>query len=220
MCGRFVQKSSAAEMAGLFRVPGRLPNVRVRFNAAPTQEIAVVRRNPETGENSLDLLTWGLVPSWAKDAKIGYSTINARAETVATAPAFRAAFQKRRCIVPADAFYEWTGEKGDKQPHAIAMKDRAPFGFAGLWEGWKPPGSDNWLRTFTIITTRANATIAPLHTRMPVILAPEDYDRWLEPGDAPAELLRPYPAEAMETWMVGRAVNGPALDHPELLNSL
>jgi putative SOS response-associated peptidase YedK len=220
MCGRFVQKAPAAVMAQLFRTSNPLPNVRARFNAAPGQEIAVVRQHPETAELSLDLLTWGLVPYWAKDRKIGWKTINARAETVATAPAFRAAYEKRRCIVPADAFYEWTGEKGSKQPHAIAMKDRRLFGFAGLWENWKDPATEQWLRTFTIITTRANETIADLHERMPVILKPDAYAQWLAPDAEVAELLRPYPPNEMEHWMVSPRVNGSALDDSEMLNSL
>ncbi|MDX6806278.1 SOS response-associated peptidase, partial [Terrihabitans rhizophilus] len=151
---------------------------------------------------------------------IGWKTINARAETVATMPAFRSAFQSRRCIVPADAFYEWTGEKGSKQPHAIAMKDRGLFGFAGLWENWKDPATEQWLRTFTIITTRANETIADLHERMPVILKPDSYAQWLAPDADVRDLLRPYPADEMEHWLVSPRVNGPALDDAEMLNSL
>jgi putative SOS response-associated peptidase YedK len=221
MCGRFVQKVPAAEMARLFGTSNPLPNVRARFNAAPGQEIAVVRRHPETAERSLDLLTWGLVPSWAKDRKIGWTTINARAETLATKPAFKPAYHKRRCIVPADAFYEWTGPKGDKQPHAIAMTNRATFGFAGLWENWKDPATQQWLRTFTIITTRANDTIAELHERMPVILKPDAYEHWLDPQAEVGDLLRPYePAGELEHWMVSPRVNGAALDDAEMLNSL
>lgn len=220
MCGRFVQSLPAAEMARLFKTKNPLPNVQARFNAAPGQEIAVVRLNPQTQDRSLDLLTWGLVPSWAKDRKIGWKTINARSETVQSTPAFREAYRKRRCIVPVNAFYEWTGPKGAKQPHAIAMSDRAPFALAGLWEGWRIPETGNWLRTFTVLTTRANETIAPLHDRMPVILAPEDHDRWLDAAAPADDLLRPYPADKMETWMVSPRVNSAATDDGEMLNSL
>jgi putative SOS response-associated peptidase YedK len=220
MCGRFVQKSPASEIAGTFGTTGPLPNVQARYNAAPSQDIAVVRRHPETGERTLDLLTWGLVPFWAEDRKIAWKTINARAETVATAPAFKAAFQKRRCLIPADAFYEWTGEKGAKQPHAIAMKDRHMFAFAGLWENWKDPATDLWLRTFTIITTTANEAISDLHDRMPVILPISAHEEWLTANTDVRWLLRPYPAEKMEHWMVDKRVNGPKFDYAEMLNSL
>jgi putative SOS response-associated peptidase YedK len=220
MCGRFIQKSSASDIEFSFRTTNPLPNIRERYNAAPGQELAVVRKNPKTGERSLDLLTWGLVPHWAKDRKVGWKNINARAETVGTKASFRDAFLMRRCLVPADAFYEWTGEKGFKQPHAIAMKDRRLFAFAGLWEGWKDPATEQWLRTFTIITTNANATVAPLHSRMPVIVEPRDYDTWLTAGSIADYVLKPYPAGELETWMVSPRVNGPAIDEPALLNSL
>jgi putative SOS response-associated peptidase YedK len=219
MCGRFVQKSPAAEMEFSFRTKNPLPNVQPRYNAAPGQEIAVVRKHPETGDRSLDLLVWGLVPHWAKDRKIGWKTINARAETIARNASFKEAFLKRRCLVPADAFYEWTGEKGFRQPHAIAMKDRHIFAFAGLWEGWKDPATEQWLRTFTIVTTNANPLLASLHARMPVIVAPEDYERWLTRGEPVEDILRPYPAEEMEHWTVSPRVNGSAIDEPSLLDA-
>ena len=155
-------------------------------------------------------MRWGLVPYWARDAKIAYSTINAKAETVATSPSFREAFRKRRCLVPADAFYEWQKlDAKTKQPFAIAMKDGSPYAFAGLWDRWRDPLTREPLETFTIVTTDANELIQGMHTRMPVILEPKDYDRWLTPGDAerlPTDLLRAYPAERMTAWKVDRQV--------------
>jgi putative SOS response-associated peptidase YedK len=210
MCGRGAQYSDPALFAAAFGVTGPLPNLRQRWNAAPLQELGVVRRNPETGARSLGALKWGLVPSWSNDEKPGFATINARAETVATSPTYRAAWKAgRRCLVPFDLFFEWQ-ERGDtKQPYAIARADRTIMGLAGLWES-KRLASDGVLRTFTIITCPPNALMAALHDRMPVIIGPANYARWL--GDEPAEpdemieLLRPYPAELMTAWPVGAAV--------------
>ena len=169
----------------------------------------VVRLGPETEAREFALLRWGLVPFWAKDAKIGYSTINARAEEVANKPAFREALRKRRCLVPADAFYEWAKRDArTKQPFAIGLKSGEPFAFAGLWERWHPKDGDA-LETFTILTTDANEVLEPVHNRMPVILEPKDYTRWLEAaavGQLPVDLLRPFPAEQMIAWPVGDRV--------------
>jgi putative SOS response-associated peptidase YedK len=160
-------------------------------------------------------------PYWAKDAKIGLSTINAKAETVATAPAFRDAFARRRCLVPADAFYEWQKrDRAHKQPFAIALASREPYGFAGIWERWKDPRNGEWLETFSIITTDPNSLVAPLHNRMPVIIERKDYARWLaSDGSAqpPLDLLRPFPAEQMIAWEVGPAVGNVRNDSAELL---
>jgi hypothetical protein len=135
-----------------------------------------IRLHRETGERVLGTLRWGLIPYWSKDPKIAWKTINARGEKVATTPTFRDAYKRRRCLVPADAFYEWKANGKTKQPYAIAMRDRQPFAFAGLWENWKDPKTEDWLRTFTILTTSPNEVVGPLHDRMPVILAPGDYD--------------------------------------------
>ena len=166
-----------------------------------------MRLNRDTGMREIALMRWGLIPYWAKDAKIGYSTINAKAETVATAPAFREAFKRRRCLVPADAFYEWQKlDPKHKQPFAIALASREPYGFAGLWERWKDRDGE-WLETFSIITTDPNQVVAPLHNRMPVIIERKDYARWLGGGDPtqpPLDLLRPFPAEQMIAWKVER----------------
>jgi putative SOS response-associated peptidase YedK len=189
MCGRYVRKSTRREIAAWFGVePGdEDPYTEewvASYNVAPQTFQPVVRLNRETGMREIALMRWGLIPYWAKDAKIGYSTINAKAETVATAPAFREAFKRRRCLVPADAFYEW--QKLDpkyKQPFAIALASREPYGFAGLWERWKDPVTREWLETFSIITTDPNQVVAPLHNRMPVIIERKDYARWLGAPD-------------------------------------
>ena len=165
------------------------------YNVAPQTFQPVVRLNRDTGQREIVLMRWGLIPYWSKDAKIGYSTINAKAETVATAPAFREAFKRRRCLVPADAFYEWQKlDPKHKQPFAIALASREPYGFAGLWERWKDPQTREWLETFSIITTDPNQVVAPLHNRMPVIIERKDYARWLGSGDSGAAAARPAAA--------------------------
>ena len=212
MCARGAQHSDPEKLARRFGVTGPLPNLRASWNVAPTQEIGVVRFNPKDKRRSLDLLKWGLVPHWSKDEKPAFNTINAKSETVATTRAFRDAWQAgRRCLVPFDLFYEWqkrppNGVKdGTKQPYAIALKDRAPLGLAGLWES-KRLGGDAVLRSFTILTTAANDLVATLHDRMPVIIAPENYAAWLgddgADADAARALLAPYPSDAMEIWPV------------------
>jgi putative SOS response-associated peptidase YedK len=161
-------------------------------------------------------LRWGLVPYWAKDEKIGFKTINARAETVETAHSFRSAFKKRRCLIPADGFYEWKKVIGGKIPYSIEMKDGSPFVFAGLWEGWQNPETQEWLRTCTIITGQPNELVAEIHTRMPVILPPETHDPWLT-GEAGKDILLPFPAEAMKIRAVSRRVNKPENGDPGIL---
>jgi putative SOS response-associated peptidase YedK len=163
------------------------------------------RRHPETGEDRLDRLWWGLIPHWVQDEDGGRKPINAKAETTSRLPSFRAAYAQRRCIVPVDNFFEWRKIKGPgpKQPYAVAMKDGSPFGLAAIWENWQRPGTEEWVRTFAIITTTANELVSAIHDRMPVILHPDDYDRWLsniEPD--PRDLLVPYPAEPMTMWPI------------------
>lgn len=171
------------------------------------------------------MMRWGLVPFWARDVKISYDLINAMAETVAEKPAFRDAFKKRRCIIPADGFYEW--QKLDarrKQPYAIVMKDRSVFGFAGLWESWQGWASGEVIRSCTIITTEPNALCAPIHNRMPVILDPKDYAAWL--GEEPATpatltaMLTPYPATRMEAFKIGSRIGNVKFDEPSLAEPL
>jgi putative SOS response-associated peptidase YedK len=222
MCGRYVRKSTRREIANWFAAEdAEGVEWGSSYNVAPQTFQPVVRLNRDTGRREIVLMRWGLVPYWSKDAKIGYSTINAKAETVATAPAFREAFRRRRCLVPADAFYEWQKlDPKHKQPYAIALKSREPYGLAGLWERWKDPATGEWLETFTIITTGANQVVAPLHNRMPVILERKDYTRWLDavdPLQPPADLLRPFPAEEMTAWKVDKAVGNVKNDAAELL---
>jgi putative SOS response-associated peptidase YedK len=206
MCGRYASFLPAEATARLFRALGPLPNVAANWNVAPTQDAMAVRRHPETGERRLDLLRWGLVPHFTKDLKAARRPINARAETVATSGMFRGALAARRCLVPADAFYEWRVSNGDKQPYAIARRDGQPMAFAGLWEGWRSPEGEV-LRSFTIVTTTANAALRPLHERMPVVLEPADWPAWLAEAPAdPTALLRPAAEDVLHIWPVGRRV--------------
>lgn len=222
MCGRYASFRPPEAIARLFRTRNPLANVvaswAARWNVAPSQSAMVVRRHPETGERHLDALTWGLVPSWTKAPAAARRPINARAETVATSGMFRGAFEKRRAIVPADAFYEWQRGASGKQPHAIARMDGAPLAFAGLWAGWRAPEGDV-LRTFCIITTAANATMAPIHDRMPVVLEPDGWPTWLgEAAGDPLALLRPAAEGVLRTWPVGLRVNAPRNNDAALLD--
>jgi putative SOS response-associated peptidase YedK len=170
MCGRFVQKTPLGDIQVLFETVNPVPNAPPRYNAAPTDTLAVVRYNPKTHQRSLDLLRWGLVPLWAKDISFGVRCINARAESLARTPAFRDAFERRRCLIPADAFYEWQKRDGKTQPYAILPADSGIFAFAGLWKRWRNPKDESILRSFTIVTGLPNALCEPIHDRMPVIL--------------------------------------------------
>lgn len=196
------------------------PEWAPRYNIAPTQQVPVVRVAPDSGEREMTLLRWGLIPSWAKDASIGNRLINARAETVASKPAFRAAFKRRRCLVPADGYYEWQKVGSKKQPYLIQRQDGAPFAFAGLWESWHADRPDA-VETFTIITTDANEATTAIHDRMPVILDEEDYAMWLDPEfegrEALESLLRPYPGEALQLTPVSTYVNNPRHEDPRCI---
>jgi putative SOS response-associated peptidase YedK len=217
MCGRYRRTTAEEEIARQFKIP--IPpqlDLPISYNIAPTQNILAVRRNPETGQRTLDALRWGLIPSWAKDEKIAYKTINARVETVDTAASYRAAFKKRRCLIPADGFYEWKKVLGGKIPYTIQMKDGSPFAFAGLWEGWKAPENGDWIRTCTIITGEPSELVREIHTRMPVILPEEYYDAWLS-GEASKEILKPFPAEKMEALPISPRVNNPKNNDEKIL---
>ena len=224
MCGRFVQKTPLGEIQVLFEASGPTPNMMPRYNAAPTDSLAVVRFNPQTRARSLDLLRWGLVPLWAKDLSSGPKCINARRETVATNNIFRDAFERRRCLVPADGFYEWQKRGGKTQPYAIVPQPGSLFAFAGLWERWKNPDDGSIVRSFTIVTGLPNALCAPIHDRMPVILAPEVWRLWLGEEEASREelqaLLAPYPAELMRAYPVGPRVGNVRNDEPALLEAI
>jgi len=227
MCGRFLNKLPAAEIARIFGTRKPVPNYPERFNIAPTDPVLTVRFNPETKERSLDALRWGLMPHWAKDLKDGSRMINARAETVATLPAFRDAFKARRCIIPASGFYEWQKTDAGKQPYAIVPDLDPLFAFAGLWENWRVKGaadSAEWIRTCAIITGEPNDLVAPIHNRMPVILPREAWSAWLgeEPasGDDLKALLKPYPAECMRAYPVSTRVNSVKNDDAELIEPM
>ncbi|HUD62143.1 MAG TPA: SOS response-associated peptidase [Acetobacteraceae bacterium] len=219
MCGRYASFLPAEALRALFHTVNPTPNWEPTWNMAPTRNAPVVRLHPETRARHLDLLRWGLVPHWAKDAKSVRQPINARAETVATAPMFRDALGRRRCLVPADVFYEWQATEHGKQPVAVAREDGQPMVFAGLWEGWRGPDG-TVLRSFTIVTTNANTTLRPIHERMPVILEPADWPAWLgEVAADPAVLLRPSEA-ALRAWRIGTAVNNVRNDSAALLEPL
>ena len=221
MCGRYVRRSDKQRIAEYLAVHGpSLPDFGPSWNIAPQTFQPIVRLSRDTGERELVLMRWGLIPYWAKDEKIGLRTINAKAETITTAPAFREAIKYRRCLVPADAFYEWQriNEKV-KQPFAIAMKDGQPYALAGPWEKWKDRKAGTELLTFTVITTDPNAVVEPMHDRMPVIIPAKDYDRWLK-ADAdrpPTDLLRPFDANKMRAWKVNPKVGNVRNDTAELI---
>jgi len=221
MCGRFTQLRSWAELHEVMDFIGTPLNLRPRYNVAPSQDVAVVRA--AEGGRGLAMLRWGLIPPWAKDPAIGHKLINARSETAAEKPSFRSAFRHRRCLIPADGFYEWQREGKTRRPWLFGLRDGASMAFAGLWETWTVPedaaltGSldehspGDVIETCTILTTAANGTASPVHGRMPVILAPEAWDAWLAGEEV---FLGPYPADAMTAHPVSTHVNRPANDDP------
>jgi putative SOS response-associated peptidase YedK len=204
MCGRYFQARGSGDIARYFGTTNAVPNLVPSFNKAPTQDGLVVRRHPASGALHLDVLRWGLVPRWAKDATGGARMMNARGETVAEKPAFRDAFAKRRCLVPMDGFYEWRTEGRSKQPFACSLTSGEPMACAGLWEGWQQPDGE-WLRTYTIVTCAAAGRQALLHDRMPVILPREAWDEWLS-GNNPAALMRPAEDALLAFWPVAARV--------------
>ncbi|MCB9009711.1 MAG: SOS response-associated peptidase [Ardenticatenaceae bacterium] len=225
MCGRFALMTSTEQLAMQFDVPetavNALPPSVPRYNIAPTQPVAAIRL-AENGQREFTFFRWGLVPSWAKDLNIGSRMINARSETVAEKPSFRTAFKRRRCLIPADGFYEWQKQGSGKQPMFIRPVAERPFALAGLWEVWRDPDGSA-LQTCTILTTTPNELMAPIHNRMPVIVEPEDFDLWLNPEPNPEQglhLLRPYPAEKMTAYPVSTTVNNPRNDVPDCIQPL
>lgn len=226
MCGRYYRRSDKQRIAEAFKL-GRLPDGFVLppdFNVAPSTSQPVIRANRETGERELEMMRWGLVPYFAKSPAEfkGFSTINAKAETVATNPTWRTPFRKRRCLVPADGFYEWKRITAkEKQPYAFGMATEQPFAFAGLWDAWKEPDG-GWLISYAIITTDANELMEPVHTRMPVILKPADYGRWLSRDEnerPPLDLLRPFDADKMEKHAVDPRVGNVKNNEPGLCDA-
>jgi putative SOS response-associated peptidase YedK len=216
MCGRYTLRTSVETLTERFEIDDTPSSIAASYNVAPTQEVATVL--VEDGKRKLEMLHWGLIPSWAKDPQVGNRMINARAETVAEKPSYRKAFQEHRCLILADGFYEWQKTDSGKQPYYIRMEDESPFAFAGLWESWR---NGREIRSCTIITTAPNELAASIHNRMPVILDPEDYDMWLDPDFDEREpltsLLKPFPAEAMEAYPVSRRVNKPANNDPRVI---
>jgi putative SOS response-associated peptidase YedK len=209
MCGRFTLRTPKERVKREFQLKVE-PAVEARFNIAPMQSILAVRQREDVREAVL--LKWGLIPSWAKDDSMSARLINARSETVAEKPAFREAFKRSRCIIPADGFYEWKREGAGKQPFFFSLRDGRPFGFAGLWDKWR--GQDGKvIESCTILTTEANEVLKPVHDRMPVILHPETYDQWLDDDlrvvESLKELLGPYPASEMTSYPVSAQVNSP-----------
>ena len=208
MCGRFTLFASPEQLAEAFDLP-EAPILAPRFNIAPTQPVGIVRMDPATQQRMWALTLWGLIPSWSKDPSMGARMINARADTVADKPAFREAFRKRRCLVPADGFYEWKTEGRTKQPYYFSHLSGAPLVLAGLWESWRAPDG-TILRTVCLITTSANALMAPIHDRMPVLLNPTDWATWLEGSmEQAAQLFAPYADGALQCWPVDRRLNRP-----------
>ena len=226
MCGRFTLHASPEQIAEQFGV--QEPEVLAdRYNIAPTQPVGIVRLDRSARGREWALVHWGLIPSWAKDPGMGARMINARGETLAEKPSFRAALRRRRCLVPADGFYEWKRTGSGKQPFYIRLRSHEPFAFAGLWEIWTAPDGSE-LESCTVITTGPNEMMADLHDRMPVILMPEDYEQWLGTGkDADAKeveqlqhLIRPCEAELMEAYPVSTRVNSPANEGAALIAPL
>ncbi|UCE51313.1 MAG: SOS response-associated peptidase [Desulfobacterales bacterium] len=194
------------ELKGIFPIDKAGCDITANYNVAPSQEILAIFKHE--GENWLDKFHWGLVPFWAKDTSIGNRMINARAETVAEKPSFRNAFKKRRCMILADGFYEWKGEKGRKQPMFITLPDRKPFAFAGLWEVWnKKDDPDSTYRSCTILTTEASESIRDIHHRMPVILKPDVYEPWLNPENQEIVGLKNILAHGIQTELVSHPVS-------------
>jgi putative SOS response-associated peptidase YedK len=214
VCGRFTLSDSTQVLSKDFGVAS-MPNLAPRYNIAPSQPIAVVRAVPAGSGRELALLRWGLIPSWSKDPAIGNRLINARAETVREKPSFRNAFRRHRCLIPASGFYEWQRLERGKQPYFVRMRDERLFAFAGLWDRWESPDKEA-IETCTILTTAANAVLAPIHDRMPVIVSPAEYDRWLDPLlknlDSLVPLLVPFPPEEMLAFPVSPRVNAPSTD--------
>ena len=219
MCGRFTLTVDPADLRDAFPEFDFPAQYAPRFNIAPSQPVLVI---PNDGTGKVSFFVWGLVPSWAKDPSIGNRMINARAETLAEKPSFRGALKYRRCLIPADGFFEWQSQVGSKSkiPHHIRMKSGQPFAFAGLWEDWHSPDGSS-IKSCTIITTQPNDLMAPIHNRMPVILPPNTYAQWLAPSPAQASDLLPllvsYPADEMVAYPVSTLVNSPANDLPEVL---
>lgn len=221
MCGRFTLVSDMDLILHRFNVAYAGVDHIPRYNIAPSQSVLAIISDGK--ERRIGQLRWGLIPFWAKDAKIGYKMINARAETVAEKVSFKHPFKRQRCLIPADSFYEWKQENGKKVPMRIRLKNGEPFAFAGLWSRWVSPEGEE-IHSCTIITTRPNELVKNIHDRMPVILRPEDEDMWLDRTIQEPEflqqLLKPYEADRMEAYQVSTTVNSPKNDSPECIKPI
>ncbi len=219
MCGRFTLTLTGEQLSLAFPWPTANGDLTPRYNIAPSQMVAVV---PNREEPQIESFRWGLIPSWAKDPSIGNRMINARAETLAEKPSFRTAYRRRRCLVLADGFYEWQSRPGQrtKTPYYVRLQSQDAFAFAGLWETWRDP-EGSWIPSCTIITTRPNELVEPIHNRMPVILRRDDYEQWLDPSEVQSSLLQPllepYPSSDMTAYPVSTLVNDPRNDLAECI---
>ena len=224
MCGRYGRRADKQRIAEWFRTHNTNvfddPELAPTYNAAPQTLQPVIRLNSETGEREIVLMKWGLVPYWSKTVKHKYSTINANADHLTSSGVWREPFRHRRCLVPADWFYEWPVVDGEKQAHAFNLKDGSPFAFAGLWDRWKDKKTGEVLESFAIVTVEPNEWMSKYHDRMGVIIEPRNYQRWLEPGEVhslPFDLLRPYPEEDMKSWRVSDKVGNTRNNWAELI---
>ena len=227
MCGRYVRRSDKQKIAEWFHAspnPADLPMPDADYNVAPTTHQPIIRQSRESGERELVLARWGLVPFFTKNLKDvkGLTTINARSETITTAPTWREPFKKRRCLVPVSAFFEWPKEgKPPKQPYAFELANGHTFAFAGLWDAWKD-SAGHWLQSFAIVTTEANEMMSQIHPRMPVILHARDYDRWLDREETerlPLDLLRPYESDEMGVHEANPKVGNVRNNGPEMMRA-
>lgn len=223
MCGRYGRRADKQRIAEWFRTHNTNvfndPELAPTYNAAPQSFQPVIRLNSETDEREIVLMKWGLVPYWSKTLKLPYTTINANADKLTSSAVWREPFKHRRCLVPADWFYEWPVVDGEKQARAFSLKDDSPFAFAGLWDRWKDKETGEVLESFAIVTVEPNEWIAKYHDRMGVIIEPKNYQRWLEPGEVhslPFDLLRPYPEEGMKSWRVSDKVGNTRNNWAEL----
>jgi putative SOS response-associated peptidase YedK len=222
MCGRFTQERSSSELAEIFEAEDLAELEGDRFNVAPTDEANVIVQRSE--RRAVTRYRWGLIPHWADDPRIGSKMFNARAETLARSPAFRDAFARKRCLVPVDSFYEWRREGNLRVPFRVVRDDGRPLTLAGLWAGWRDDDTGEIRRTFTIVTSGPNSLMRPIHNRMPVVVPPEAWERWLDPSlSNPAQLqglLQPFEDDHLEAYEVSRLVNNVRNDGPDLIERL
>lgn len=220
MCGRFALYSPRSEIIQAFALAADVPALQARYNIAPTQPVAAIR-STGTGPHSMDFLYWGLVPSWARERSIGARLSNARSETLREKPSFREAYRRRRCLVPANGYYEWQTTSAGKLPYFIHLEDRQPFAMAALWEAWRDPRNGEILESCALMTTRPTPALATIHDRMPVILPPARHAQWLDPGNTRVDLLDallvPYEGAALSFHRVSRRVNNARNQEADLI---